>query len=61
MECYKHDHAGGNLFGLLVLALEVELEDGIPVHLGHCFQECDYWGHGPAVTYYDLRFAISRY
>ena len=47
VECYKRDHADGNLFGLLVLAIEVELEDGIPV--GHCSQECDYWGHGPAV------------
>ena len=41
MECYKHDHADGNLFDLLVLVLEVEREDGIPVHLGHCSQECD--------------------
>ena len=49
MECYKRDHADGNLFGLLVLVLEVELEDGIPVHLGHCSQGCDYWGHGPVV------------
>ena len=41
MECYEHDLADGSLFGLLVLALEVE--DGIPVPLGHCSQGCD-WG-----------------
>ena len=39
---YKHDLANGYLFGLLVSALEAELEDGIPVLLRHCSQECDY-------------------
>ena len=39
---YKHDHADGSLFRLLVLALEAELEDGIPVLLHLCSQECDY-------------------
>ena len=42
MNCYEHDIADGNLFGLLVLALEVELEDGAPELLGHCSQRCDY-------------------
>ena len=36
MKCYEHDLADGNLFGLLVLALVVELEDGIPVPLSRC-------------------------
>ena len=41
MNCYEHDLNDGNLFGLLVLALEVELEDGAPELLGHCSQRCD--------------------
>jgi len=36
MKCYEHDLADGNLFGLLVSALQVELEDGAPEPLGHC-------------------------
>ena len=38
----EHNLADGNLFGLLVLALEVELEDGAaPEPLGHCSHRCD--------------------